>query len=97
MKRDAHTRNRAAVLNFLVPGAGLWYIGLKFWGVVNLFAASLIVVLLAVTGPFGEQIHYIILMAAAGSAGLAHALAARTNRSTPVNSNGNGQKVRTPV
>lgn len=29
----------AALLSFIIPGAGLWYLGRWFWGYVNLAAA----------------------------------------------------------
>lgn len=69
----------AATLNFGIPGAGLWYLGKRFWAVVNLLVATAFIALLAGHPVLGERIHYVILAAAAGSAGLAHAFESRTN------------------
>ncbi len=66
----------AAALNFLIPGAGLWYLGKTLLAVANLLAATALVVGITGVGGLSEQIHYVILGVAAGSAGLAHAVAA---------------------
>ena len=66
----------AAVTSFVVPGAGLWYLGKRAAGVMNLLVATVIIVLLA--GVVPEQIHYVILAIVAGSAGLAHAIGSRS-------------------
>lgn len=66
----------AAVTSFVIPGAGLWYLGKRAVGIVNLLIASAIIVLLA--GAVSDQIHYVILAVAAGSAGLAHAIGSRS-------------------
>ena len=65
----------AAVLNFVIPGAGFWYLGRGLWGVLNLLGATALVFGITALGQFSEQIHYVILAVAAGSAGLAHAAA----------------------
>ena len=65
----------AAVTSFVIPGAGLWYLGKRAVGLVNLLVATAIIVLLA--GVVSDQIHYVILAVAAGSAGLAHAIGSR--------------------
>ncbi|MHC4874849.1 MAG: hypothetical protein ACYTGL_00035 [Planctomycetota bacterium] len=65
----------AAAMNFLIPGAGLWYVGKPLLAAVNLLAATVLVVGITGTGGLSEQIHYVILAVAAGSAGLAHAVA----------------------
>jgi hypothetical protein len=65
----------AAALNFVIPGAGLWYLGRKFWAFANLLGAMALVPGITAAGQFGEQIHYVMLAVAAGSAGLAHAVA----------------------
>jgi hypothetical protein len=69
----------ATVMNFVIPGAGLWYLGKRAVGMVNLLVATAIIVLLA--GVVSEQIHYAILAVAAGSAGLAHAIGSRSTKS----------------
>lgn len=69
----------AAVLSFIVPGAGLWYLGQRFWGAMNLLGATAMVVLLSRDPQGLEQIHYVFLAVAAGSAGLAHAMTTEHN------------------
>ena len=69
----------AAALSFNVPGAGLWYLGQRFWAVVNLIGATAMIVLLARDPQGFEQIHYVFLAIAAGSAGLAHAMTTEQN------------------
>jgi hypothetical protein len=73
----------ATVMNFVIPGAGLWYLGKRAAGIVNLFVATAIIVLLA--GVVSDQIHYVILAVAAGSAGLAHAIGSRATKSELLN------------
>lgn len=67
----------ATFLNFVVPGAGLWYLGHRLWCVVNLCVATAIVLGAGSLAPdlLGERIHYVFIAVAAGSAGLAHAIA----------------------
>ena len=65
----------ATLLNFLVPGAGLWYLGRSEFAISN--ALTAFAVLFAWTGWVEggmESIHYAILAIAAGSAGIAHAV-----------------------
>lgn len=69
----------AAALSFIVPGAGLWYLGQWFWAVVNLIGATAMIVLLSRDLQGFEQIHYVFLAIAAGSAGLAHAMTTEHN------------------
>jgi len=69
----------AAVTSLAIPGAGLWYLGKWAMGMVNLLVATAIIVLLA--GVVSDQIHYVILAVAAGSAGLAHAIGSRSVKS----------------
>lgn len=66
----------AAVTSLVIPGAGLWYLGKRAMGMVNLLVATAVIVLL--TGVVSDQIHYVILAVAAGSAGLAHAIGSRS-------------------
>ncbi|MBI1313969.1 hypothetical protein GC176_21960 [bacterium] len=72
------TSTIAAALNFAIPGSGLWYLGHRVVGVLNLLVATLIVVLLAGVPSVEEEVHYVILAVAAGSAGLAHAVGSRS-------------------
>lgn len=67
----------AAILSFIVPGAGLWYVGRHTWGALNLVAAVVVPVVLAYAAGewFSQYINYILLGIAAASAGLAHAVA----------------------
>jgi len=69
----------AAVMSFVIPGAGLWCLGKRAVGMANLLVATAIIVLLA--GVVSDQIHYVILAVAAGSAGLAHAIGSRYAKS----------------
>lgn len=69
----------ATVMNFVIPGIGLCYLGKRAAGVVNLLVATTLIMLLA--GAVSDQIHYVILAVAAGSAGLAHALGRRSTTS----------------
>ncbi len=73
----------AVVLNCVIPGAGLWYLGKPAWGLVNL----LVVVLLALGGVLllpqeisHNSIHYFVLGSVAACGGLAHHVALRTLR-----------------
>jgi hypothetical protein len=70
----------AAVLNFVIPGAGLWFLGRKSWAAANLLGATVLVLGITAAGQLSEQVHYVILAVAAGSAGLAHAVGSRVNR-----------------
>ncbi len=70
----------AAVLNFVIPGAGLWYLGRRSWAAANVLGATALVLGITATGQLSEQIHYVILAVAAGSAGLAHAAGSRMDQ-----------------
>ena len=70
----------AAVLNFVIPGAGLWYLGRRSWAAGNLLGATVLVLGITTAGQLSEQVHYVILAVAAGSAGLAHAVGSRMDR-----------------
>jgi hypothetical protein len=67
----------ATSLNFLLPGAGLWYLGRPGLGAINFLAATGLVAGVWVrSGGFVEDhLHWVALVAAAASAGLAHSLA----------------------
>lgn len=70
-------RTIATALNFVIPGAGLWYLGLKKAGILNLLVAILIPTVIGMFWP-GEHVLYVLLAVAAGSAGFAHAAGSRT-------------------
>lgn len=74
----------AFVCSLLVPGAGLAYLGKWLAGAVNLGVATAIVAVFLLAQPEKslDYIHYVILLLAAGSAGLAHAWASRMNKDT---------------
>jgi hypothetical protein len=63
----------AVALNFLIPGAGLWYLGLHWMALAN-FLVALTFPLIGLFW-WSEHVHYLFLAIAAGSAGLAHAAA----------------------
>jgi len=71
----------AMLLNFVIPGAGLWYLGMTRGALLNLVVAMLI----PMCGFFwlSEHVHYLFLAVAAGSAGLAHAVASQLRVESP--------------
>ena len=74
----------AGLLNFLVPGTGLLYLGYRRAALINFGLVNLILVVLTFvwTSPaIIEHIHYVFLGLAALSAGYAHGVATtRTNQ-----------------
>ncbi len=75
----------AFVLSLLVPGAGLAYCGKWAWAGANLLVATLAIVGVLAFYPntvIYDHIHYLIMALAAGSAGLAHAVATQARRRT---------------
>lgn len=76
MKRST----KAATLSFLLPGAGLWYLGESAHAIIN-FAVAIVLAALALFSSH-EHLHYALLAIAAGSSGYAHA-AARALEQTP--------------
>ena len=79
----------AVVLNCLIPGAGLWYLGKPLWGVLNLLVVFVIGVVLLLSLPaetIHSSFHYFVLCYAAGSGGLAHYAATRTAASSETSS-----------
>jgi hypothetical protein len=70
MKRST----KASLLSLVLPGAGLWYCGLKKLAVANFLLAAAIPLIGLSTGFLLEHIHWIFLAVAAGSAGFAHAM-----------------------
>jgi hypothetical protein len=67
----------AATLSFLIPGAGLWWLGQRRFAVINLLVATVVVgaFWLLLGGALSEHSHYVGLLAAAASAGFAHSFA----------------------
>lgn len=74
----------APLLNALLPGAGMWYLGRPGRAIANFGLAVLITAVASVFG--SEHIHYVLLAIAAGSAGYAHAAAAQDRNGTMVGS-----------
>ena len=73
----------AFLLSFILPGAGLAYVGSWFAALVNFGVVHLILlgIVFAIDVPFlQEQLHYVFLVLAAGSAGYAHSVAVALNR-----------------
>ena len=68
--------SRARILNFLLPGAGMGLLGKWKLAIVNfLVAVVVLIAAFALGGVFAEEIHYVWLVIASGSAGWAHAVA----------------------
>lgn len=76
MKRST----KAATLSFLLPGAGLWYLGESGHAIINFLVAVVISGFALISTH--EHLHYAFLAIAAGSSGYAHA-AARALRQPP--------------
>jgi len=74
---------KAFVLSFVLPGAGLAYLGKWSWAVVNFCIATvvLMVVMFVQSETAFDYLHYLILIIAAGSGGWAHACAVRLKAS----------------
>jgi hypothetical protein len=74
----------AFVLSLILPGAGLCYLEKWTWGIANFLVVQL-VLLSMVLAPMGadvyEYFHYVLLILAAGSAGIAHAVGSQSGRS----------------
>lgn len=72
----------AFTLSFILPGAGLWYLGQWSRGAINLGTVIMIglATLYLPNEVFDKTVHYILFGCAVGSGGLAHALASRYNR-----------------
>lgn len=72
----------AFALNFLLPGAGLWYLGWPGWGLVNFAGVLAVGVMAALALPddvFDRHRGLLSAAIAGGSGGLAMALANRRN------------------
>ena len=78
MKRST----KAATLSFVVPGAGLWYLGESCQAIVNLIVAAVLSAIVTATGH--EYLHWGLLAVAAGSSGYAHAVAGALQRRSGV-------------
>ena len=67
---------QARILNFLLPGAGMGLLGKWKLAIINaLVAVVVLCAAFALGGVFAEEIHYVWLVIASGSAGWAHAVA----------------------
>lgn len=79
----------AVILNCLIPGAGLWYLGKPLWAALNLLVVFAIGVALLFSLPaetIKSSFHYFVLCYAAGSGGFAHYVATRTAPSSETSS-----------
>lgn len=76
----------AAIANFCIPGAGLWYLRRRKLASINFVIAVVAALVFAVAAPelIAGRLHYLLLAIAAGSAGFAHAVAMRQARSQNV-------------
>ncbi len=78
------SENLAFFLNFVLPGAGLLYLGRTVWGVANFCAVLVIGVVLVFSlpdGVFDAYSRYIAMGIAGGCGGLAMVLARQMNES----------------
>ena len=64
---------KAAAFSFLIPGAGLWYLGESRHAAINLVVAAVLSAIVVLSGH--EHLHWGLLAIAAGSSGYAHAAA----------------------
>lgn len=81
----------AFTLSFLLPGAGLAYIGKWKWAWINFAVVLLIGVAAAFTLPevtIQQYGHYIAIGCAGGSGGLAQALTTQMNQKAKINNKG---------
>lgn len=72
----------AFILSFLLPGAGLAYLGKWKWATINLLAVLALGIVLAFTLPeeiFDHYIRFVAYGCAGGSGGLAQVLAKQMN------------------
>ena len=66
----------AGVLNFVVPGLGLLYLGFKKAALINFSLVNVVLVVCSLADPkLLEHVHYLFLGLAALSAGYAHGVA----------------------
>ena len=65
----------ATLLSLVLPGAGLWFCGWPRLALTNFLIAAGIPLLGFSVGFIGEHVQWVFLAVAAGSAGLAHAVA----------------------
>ena len=75
----------AFLLNFLLPGTGLIYLGRWKWAIINLAVVICVGILAAFLLPnaiFDKYIRLIAIGCAGGSAGLARQLAVQMNQKT---------------
>ena len=70
------------VLSAVLPGAGLWYVGKRGWGLLNflvVLVVGLVLPYVLLRDVIADSIHYFWIACAAGSGGLAHAVAFQVN------------------
>jgi len=92
MKRKSH--NIAFVLSFILPGAGLWYLGRWKWGFMNLGIVCAIGIILSLAlsdETFFKVIRWVAFGCAGGSAGLAQAIAQQMNARTKADKSANNE------
>jgi hypothetical protein len=65
---------KASLLSLILPGAGLWYCGLRKLAVFNLLLAVAVPAFGFSLGFLSEHVLWIFLAIAAGSAGYAHSM-----------------------
>ena len=87
IKTDVKRPNKpwlAFVLSFVLPGAGLAYLGMWRSAAGNLAVAFVLPAIILVLMPEDviDSIHYLYLTIAVGSGAWAHATAARQNRTS---------------
>lgn len=72
----------AFTLSFLLPGAGLWYLGKWSWGFLNLaivLGIGFLMTWFLTDEIYFQWINYVAIACSSGSAGLAYALAKQKN------------------
>ncbi len=85
MKKKSH--NTAFILSFLLPGAGLWYLGKWKWGFINFGAVLALGLILSFSLPeeaFFKIIQWVAPGCAGGSGGLAYVIAQQMNARVPL-------------
>lgn len=78
----------AFLLNFLLPGAGLVYLGKWMWAFLNLGVVLLIGIAAAILlsdAVFDNYARFIAMGCSGGSGGFAHAMANQMNKQVQIN------------
>ena len=97
MRKRSH--NTAFILSFLLPGAGLWYLGKWKWGFVNLGVVLTLGVILSLALPddtFSKVTRWVAMGCAGGSGGLAQAIAQQMNAKLKAEESANNSMQATP-